>query len=240
MNSVENKVVSLIKENNVVVLKCKSEFDFWIKNHLLNEPNFLFTDISKVKVLSGKGITKNAFKHILYTEKNTLIVLDEADAFDTSVSDYFSTFRVKSDYVNIDYCLKVNNNKIVFITRSGICGYLKSFLLSSSLSVFDADAYDENKESGIDFLLSEKAHNTNIEDVLNIVENNKTNSYDDLMSVIDEKIKNIAEMKFESKTKDKEIEGLKEKIEFLSFLLAKRDLKISALEDEIEELKIQQ
>ncbi|HGS6678731.1 TPA: hypothetical protein ACMEU3_005318, partial [Klebsiella pneumoniae] len=69
---------------------------------------------------------------------------------------------------------------------------------------------------------------------------NKTNSYDDLMSVIDEKIKNIAEMKFESKTKDKEIEGLKEKIEFLSFLLAKRDLKISALEDEIEELKIQQ
>ncbi|OAE52644.1 hypothetical protein A7J46_20295 [Escherichia coli] len=238
MNSVENKVVSLIKENNVVVLKCKPEFDFWIKNHLLNEPSFLFTDISKVKVLSGKGTTKNAFKHILYTEKNTLIVLDEADAFDTSVSDYFSTFRVKSDYKDIDDCLKTNHNKIIFITRSGISYYLKSFLLSSSLSVFDADDYDETKESGIEFLLSDKAHNTNIDDILNIVESNKTHSYDDLISVIDEKIKNIAEISFEAKSKDKEIEELKERIEILSFLLAKRDLKISALEDEIEELKI--
>ncbi|EKQ5512639.1 hypothetical protein P5Y60_004347 [Salmonella enterica] len=238
MNSVENKVVSLIIKNNVVVLKCKSELGFWIRNNLLNEPIFLFTEISNVKILSGRGITESAFRKLLYTEKNTLIVLDEADAFDTSVSDYFSTFRVKSDYKDIDDCLKTNQNKIIFITRSGISHYLKSFLLSSSLSVFDADAYDENKESGIEFLLSKKAHNTNIEDILNIVENNKTHSYDDLMSVIDENIKNIAEMKFESKSKDKEIEGLKEKIEFLSFLLAKRDLKISALEDEIEELKI--
>lgn len=76
-------------------------------------------------------------------------------------------------------------------------------------------------------------------DVLNIVDKNKTHSYDDLISVIDEKIKNIAKISFEAKSKDKDIEKLKERIEILSFLLAKRDLKISALEDEIEELKIQ-
>ncbi|EKC5756560.1 hypothetical protein OP316_004413, partial [Cronobacter sakazakii] len=47
-----------------------------------------------------------------------------------------------------------------------------------------------------------------------------------------------AEITLEAKSKDKKIEQLKERIEILSFLLAKRDLKISALEDEIEELKI--
>ncbi|MCS5856848.1 hypothetical protein LNO23_26430 [Klebsiella pneumoniae subsp. pneumoniae] len=52
------------------------------------------------------------------------------------------------------------------------------------------------------------------------------------------KIKTIAEITLEAKSKDKEIEKLKERIEILSFLLVKRDLKISALEDEIEELKI--
>ena len=63
--------------------------------------------------------------------------------------------------------------------------------------------------------------NSIIEELFGIVENNKTHSHDDLISVIDEKI-----------------EKLKERIEILSFLLVKRDLKISALEDEIEELKI--
>ncbi|EDH4683464.1 hypothetical protein [Citrobacter portucalensis] len=80
--------------------------------------------------------------------------------------------------------------------------------------------------------------NSIIEELFGIVENNKTHSHDDLISVIDEKIKNIAEISFEAKSKDKEIEKLKERIEILSFLLVKRDLKISALEDEIEELKI--
>ncbi|EHS7630071.1 hypothetical protein KWH31_004569 [Salmonella enterica] len=80
--------------------------------------------------------------------------------------------------------------------------------------------------------------NSIIEELFGIVENNKTHSHDDLISVIDEKIKTIAEITFEAKSKDKEIEQLKERIEILSFLLAKRDLKISALEDEIEELKI--
>lgn len=77
-----------------------------------------------------------------------------------------------------------------------------------------------------------------IEELFGIVENNKTHSHDDLISVIDEKIKTIAEITLEAKSKDKKIEQLKERIEILSFLLAKRDLKISALEDEIEELKI--
>ena len=77
-----------------------------------------------------------------------------------------------------------------------------------------------------------------IEELFGIVENNKTHSHDDLISVIDEKIKTIAEITLEAKSKDKKIEHLKERIEILSFLLAKRDLKISALEDEIEELKI--
>lgn len=80
--------------------------------------------------------------------------------------------------------------------------------------------------------------NSIIEELFGIVENNKTHSHDDLISVIDEKIKTIAEITLEAKSKDKEIEKLKERIEILSFLLAKRDLKISALEDEIEELKI--
>lgn len=80
--------------------------------------------------------------------------------------------------------------------------------------------------------------NSIIEELFGIVENNKRHSHDDLISVIDEKIKTIAEISFEAKSKDKEIEQLKERIEILSFLLAKRDLKISALEDEIEELKI--
>ncbi|EFY2018565.1 hypothetical protein AB8N08_004675 [Salmonella enterica] len=80
--------------------------------------------------------------------------------------------------------------------------------------------------------------NSIIEEIFGVVNNNKTHNYDDLISVIDEKIKNIAEISFEAKSKDKEIEQLKERIEILSFLLAKRDLKISALEDEIEELKI--
>lgn len=234
MNRVAEKVVSLIKENRVVVLKCKSELDYWIEQHILNESEFLFSEISKVKAFSGMAITKKAFKHILYTEKNTLIVLSEADAFDTSVRDCFSTFRVKSDYKDIDDCLKTNKNKIIFITQNGINNYLKSFLLSSSLAVLDVDAYDENKESGIEFLLSEKAHNTNIEDILNIVENNKTHSNDELMSVIDDKIKTIAELTVQSKVKEKNIKQLEERIEILSYLLAKRDLKISSLEDEIE------
>ncbi|MBS4517573.1 hypothetical protein [Klebsiella pneumoniae] len=80
--------------------------------------------------------------------------------------------------------------------------------------------------------------NSIIEEIFGVVNSNKTHNYDDLISVIDEKIKNIAEISFEAKSKDKEIEQLKERIEILSFLLAKRDLKISALEDEIEELKI--
>ncbi|MDU1919161.1 hypothetical protein [Enterobacter sp.] len=80
--------------------------------------------------------------------------------------------------------------------------------------------------------------NSIIEELFGIVENNKTHSRDDLISVIDEKIKTIAEITLEAKSKDKKIEQLKERIEILSFLLAKRDLKISALEDEIEELKI--
>lgn len=80
--------------------------------------------------------------------------------------------------------------------------------------------------------------NSIIEELFGIVENNKTHSQDDLISVIDEKIKTIAEITLEAKSKDKKIEQLKERIEILSFLLAKRDLKISALEDEIEELKI--
>lgn len=80
--------------------------------------------------------------------------------------------------------------------------------------------------------------NSIIEELFGIVENNKTHSHDDLISVIDEKIKTIAEITLEAKSKDKKIEQLKERIEILSFLLAKRDLKISALEDEIEELKI--
>lgn len=80
--------------------------------------------------------------------------------------------------------------------------------------------------------------NSIIEELFGIVENNRTHSHDDLISVIDEKIKTIAEITLEAKTKDKEIEQLKERIEILSFLLVKRDLKISALEDEIEELKI--
>ncbi|HHK7948872.1 hypothetical protein [Serratia nevei] len=80
--------------------------------------------------------------------------------------------------------------------------------------------------------------NSIIEELFRIVENNKTHSHDDLISVIDEKIKTIAEITLEAKSKDKEIEKLKERIEILSFLLVKRDLKISALEDEIEELKI--
>ncbi|EBD6088592.1 TPA: hypothetical protein ACOEGS_004514 [Enterobacter hormaechei subsp. xiangfangensis] len=80
--------------------------------------------------------------------------------------------------------------------------------------------------------------NSIIEELFGVVNNNKTQSHDDLISVIDEKIKTIAEISFEAKSKDKEIEQLKERIEILSFLLAKRDLKISALEDEIEELKI--
>lgn len=80
--------------------------------------------------------------------------------------------------------------------------------------------------------------NSIIEELFGIVENNKRHSHDDLISVIDEKIKTIAEMTLEAKSKDKEIEKLKERIEILSFLLVKRDLKISALEDEIEELKI--
>ncbi|EBX2110100.1 hypothetical protein DRE26_23035, partial [Salmonella enterica subsp. enterica serovar Infantis] len=80
--------------------------------------------------------------------------------------------------------------------------------------------------------------NSIIEELFGIVENNKTHSHDDLISVIDEKIKTIAEITLEAKSKDKEIEKLKERIEILSFLLVKRDLKISALEDEIEELKI--
>ena len=80
--------------------------------------------------------------------------------------------------------------------------------------------------------------NSIIEELFGIVENNKTHRHDDLISVIDEKIKTIAEITLEAKSKDKKIEQLKERIEILSFLLAKRDLKISALEDEIEELKI--
>ncbi|HGW3801128.1 TPA: hypothetical protein ACNH3V_004931 [Klebsiella pneumoniae] len=80
--------------------------------------------------------------------------------------------------------------------------------------------------------------NSIIEELFGVVNNNKTQSYDDLISVIDEKIKTIAEITLEAKSKDKEIEKLKERIEILSFLLVKRDLKISALEDEIEELKI--
>lgn len=80
--------------------------------------------------------------------------------------------------------------------------------------------------------------NSIIEELFGIVENNKTHSHDDLISVIDEKIKAIAEITLEAKSKDKEIEKLEERIEILSFLLVKRDLKISALEDEIEELKI--
>ncbi|HDK9818972.1 TPA: hypothetical protein PVT08_005326, partial [Klebsiella pneumoniae] len=80
--------------------------------------------------------------------------------------------------------------------------------------------------------------NSIIEELFGIVENNKTHSHDDLISVIDEKIKTIAEITLEAKSKDKEIEKLEERIEILSFLLVKRDLKISALEDEIEELKI--
>ena len=80
--------------------------------------------------------------------------------------------------------------------------------------------------------------NSIIEELFGIVENNKRHSHDDLISVIDEKIKTIAEITLEAKSKDKEIEQLKERIEILSFLLDKRDLKISALEDEIEELKI--
>ncbi|EAR7370880.1 hypothetical protein PU646_26050 [Klebsiella pneumoniae] len=80
--------------------------------------------------------------------------------------------------------------------------------------------------------------NSIIEELFGIVENNKRHSHDDLISVIDEKIKTIAEITLEAKSKDKEIEKLKERIEILSFLLVKRDLKISALEDEIEELKI--
>ncbi|ECH1063928.1 hypothetical protein FPE31_22775 [Salmonella enterica subsp. enterica] len=80
--------------------------------------------------------------------------------------------------------------------------------------------------------------NSIIEELFGIVENNKTHSHDDLISVIDEKIKTLAEITLEAKSKDKKIEQLKERIEILSFLLAKRDLKISALEDEIEELKI--
>ncbi|EBM9045823.1 hypothetical protein RFI97_004839 [Klebsiella pneumoniae] len=80
--------------------------------------------------------------------------------------------------------------------------------------------------------------NSIIEELFGIVENNKRHSHDDLISVIDEKIKTIAEITLEAKSKDKKIEQLKERIEILSFLLAKRDLKISALEDEIEELKI--
>lgn len=80
--------------------------------------------------------------------------------------------------------------------------------------------------------------NSIIEELFGIVENNKTHSHDDLISVIDEKIKTIAEITLEAKSKDKKIEQLKERIEILSFLLAKRDLKISALEDEIEGLKI--
>lgn len=80
--------------------------------------------------------------------------------------------------------------------------------------------------------------NSIIEELFGIVENNKKHSHDDLISVIDEKIKTIAEITLEAKSKDKKIEQLKERIEILSFLLAKRDLKISALEDEIEELKI--
>lgn len=80
--------------------------------------------------------------------------------------------------------------------------------------------------------------NSIIEELFGIVENNKRHSHDDLISVIDEKIKTIAEITLEAKSKDKEIEKLKERIEILSFLLVKRDLKISTLEDEIEELKI--
>ncbi|EBN2834165.1 hypothetical protein DOG22_23565 [Salmonella enterica] len=80
--------------------------------------------------------------------------------------------------------------------------------------------------------------NSIIEELFGIVENNKRHSHDDLICVIDEKIKTIAEITLEAKSKDKKIEQLKERIEILSFLLAKRDLKISALEDEIEELKI--
>lgn len=80
--------------------------------------------------------------------------------------------------------------------------------------------------------------NSIIEELFGIVENNKTHSHDDLISVIDEKIKTIAEITLEAKSKDKKIEQLKERMRILSFLLAKRDLKISALEDEIEELKI--
>ena len=80
--------------------------------------------------------------------------------------------------------------------------------------------------------------NSIIEELFGIVENNKRHSHDDLISVIDEKIKTIAEITLEAKSKDKEIEKHKERIEILSFLLVKRDLKISALEDEIEELKI--
>ncbi|HDU8103243.1 TPA: hypothetical protein RGL32_005016 [Klebsiella pneumoniae] len=80
--------------------------------------------------------------------------------------------------------------------------------------------------------------NSIIEELFGIVENNKRHSHDDLINVIDEKIKTIAEITLEAKSKDKEIEKLKERIEILSFLLVKRDLKISALEDEIEELKI--
>ncbi|EJV4560981.1 hypothetical protein N6797_004433 [Salmonella enterica] len=80
--------------------------------------------------------------------------------------------------------------------------------------------------------------NSIIEELFGIVENNKTHNHDDLISVIDEKIKTIAEITSEAKSKDKKIEQLRERIEILSFLLAKRDLKISALEDEIEELKI--
>ncbi|MBN0848529.1 hypothetical protein JTL96_39745, partial [Pseudomonas aeruginosa] len=75
--------------------------------------------------------------------------------------------------------------------------------------------------------------NSIIEELFGIVENNKTHSHDDLISVIDEKIKTIAEITLEAKSKDKKIEQLKERIEILSFLLAKRDLKNSALEDEI-------
>ncbi|WP_295294810.1 hypothetical protein [Veillonella sp.] len=50
--------------------------------------------------------------------------------------------------------------------------------------------------------------NSIIEELFGIVENNKRHSHDDLISVIDEKIKTIAEITLEAKSKDKEIEKL--------------------------------
>ena len=42
--------------------------------------------------------------------------------------------------------------------------------------------------------------NSIIEELFGIVENNKTHSHDDLISVIDEKIKTIAEISLEAKS----------------------------------------